>query len=307
MKIAYLVLVHRNPLLLERVIQTLSSQNSAFFVHVDRKSNLREFSGIKSNSTFFSDRRIPVYWGEFSQVEATFLLMQQALRSSVRFDYFILLHGSDYPLRSNEYIQSFLEENRGYEFISAVKMPAPGYPLSKINKLRYPSNKPLLRFASRALGKLGLAERNYMKHIGKLDAYAGDACWALSRNACNYLLEYLRNNPQVEAYFRNTFTPDEVLFHTVLGNSPFVAQFKRSILYTDWPLNLHNHPAVLNEEHLRLFEAHDKVEIEDEWGRGEVLFARKLSDDQLDLVDGIEKMIVRKGNGRGVSLPNANT
>jgi len=306
MKIAYLVLVHRNPRLLERAIRTLSSKNSAFFVHVDRKSNLREFSSVGSDNTFFSDQRIPVYWGEFSQIEATLLLIEQALRSSVRYDYFILLHGSDYPLRSNDYIQNFLEENRGNEFISAVKMPAPGYPLSKINKIRYPSDKPVRRFASRALGKLGLAERNYMKHIGKVDAYAGDACWALSRNACNYVLEYLRNNPQVEAYFRNTFTPDEVLFHTVLGNSPFLARFKRSLLYTDWPLSLHNHPAALNNEHLRFFEAQDKVEIKDEWGCGEVLFARKLSDDQLDLVDKIEEMIVRKGTG-GRLTPKANT
>jgi len=300
MKIAYLVLVHRNPRLLERAIRTLSSKNSAFFVHVDRKSNLREFSGVNGDNTFFCGQRIPVYWGEYSQVEATLLLIQQALHSSTSYDYFILLHGSDYPLRNSDYIQSFLEENCGAEFISAVKMPAPGYPLSKINKLRYPSNKPVRRFVSRALGKLGLAERNYMKHIGRLDAYAGDACWALSRDACKHVLGFLDNNPQVEAYFRNTFTPDEVLFHTVLGNSPFLPRFKRSLLYTDWPQSLHNHPAMLNNEHLRFFEAQDTIKIEDEWGCGEVLFARKLSDDQLDLVKKIEEMIVRKGNGRAV-------
>ena len=179
MKIAYLMLVHRNPRLLERAIGTLSSEDCAFFIHIDRKANIREFSGIGGGSTFLSEQRMPVYWGEFSQVEATIRLIRQALGCSAKYDYFVLLQGSDYPLRSSRYIQRFLEKNRGCEFMSVVKMPVPGYPLSKINKLRYPSDKPVRRFASRALAKLGLAQRDYRKYLGKLEAYSGYACWAL--------------------------------------------------------------------------------------------------------------------------------
>src|SRR6266849_4959643 len=73
-------------------------------------------------------------------------IIRQALRSSAKYEYFVFLQGSDYPLRSGTYIQRFLEGNRGCKFISLVKMPAPGYPLSKINKLRYPSDKPDRRF-----------------------------------------------------------------------------------------------------------------------------------------------------------------
>ena len=53
--------------------------------------------------------------------------------------------------------------------MSMVKMPAPGYPLSKINTVRFTSDKPLRRFASRALAKLGLAQRDYRKHLGGLE------------------------------------------------------------------------------------------------------------------------------------------
>jgi hypothetical protein len=296
MKIAYLMTVHKNPRLLERLIRTLSSEDCGFFIHIDRKTDIRDFSRIGGDNVLLLEERIPVYWGEFSQVEATMLLIRQALRCSENYDYFVLLHGSDYPLRSGRYIQRFLDENRGLEFMSMVKVPAPGFPLSKVNKLRFPSHKPVRRFASRVLAKLGLAQRDYRKYLGGLDAYAGDACWVLSRDACQYIVEFVACNPGVEEYFRNTFTSDEVFFHTILGNSPFRPRIRKSLLYTDWPRP--DHPSMLNDAHITSFEQQEKVWVEDQFGSGEVLFVRKFSDDSLDLLQRIDDMIDRKEERR---------
>lgn len=297
MKIAYLILTHANPHLLKRAIGALSSERCAFFIHIDLKTDIRKFSGIGGKNIFLSARRMPVYWAEFSQVEATIQLMRQALSSSAKYDYFVFLQGSDYPLRCSGYIEEFLERNSDWEFMSVVKMPAPGYPLSKINKLRYPSDKPVRRFASRALAKLGLARRDYRKYLGSLEAYAGDACWALSRDACAYILEFAASNPQVERYFRNTFSPDEMFFHTILGNSPFRPRARRGLLYRDWPVP-GAHPDMLTDAHITFFEQQEKVCVEDQFGSGEVLFARKFSDDRLDLLQRIDQMMVRKGKRR---------
>lgn len=292
MKIAYLMLVHSNPQLQKRAIEMLSSEGCSLFIHVDSKSDIRHFSGIRGEHVTFAEPRIPVYWGEFSQVQATMLLVRQALNCSVSYDYFVLLQGADYPLRSSRYIRSFFAENRGLEFLSMVKMPAPGYPLSKINKLRYPSEKPLSQFAARVLGKLGLAQRDYRKHLGGLQPYAGDACWALSREACRYVVEFAAQNPNVEQYFQNTSSSDEMFFHTILGNSPFRPRARRTLLYRDYPPTL-SHPALLTEKHVQLFESQERVWVEDEWGSGEVLFARKFSDQTLNLIDRIDEMIRR--------------
>jgi len=51
---------------------------------------------------------------------------------------------------------------------------------------------------------------------------------------------------------------------------------------------------MLNDSHLRFFEEQDKISVEDEFGSGEVLFARKFSDDNLALIDRIDAMIERK-------------
>lgn len=290
MKIAYLTLVHRNPKLLGRLIQILSTEDSGFFIHVDRKSNISDFSSIKGKDIHLIQERRSVFWGEFSQVEASLDLIRIALRSDVQYEYFVLLHGSDYPLRSSNYIDRFFEENNGLEFISAVKMPAPGFPLFKINKVRYPSDKPIRRFVSRLVTKVGLGYRDYRKSLPGMAAYGGDACWALSRNACEYVMEFVGDHPEILRYFARTLTSDEMFFHTILGNSSFRGRMRKSILYTDWP-ELGNHPNEIGEKNLTFFEGQEKVWTEDQFGAGEALFARKFSDNRLDLLDRMDEMI----------------
>lgn len=294
MKIAYLIVVHRDPRLLQRAIKVLSSQDSAFFIHVDRKSSFEEFSGFAGDNVFMSSQRISVHWAEYSQVDATLLLLRQALADRANYDYFVFLQGATYPLGSGRYIEQFFDANAGSEFMNLVKMPAPGYQMSKINAVRYPSSKPVRRFAARALGKIGLVQRDYRKYLPGLQAYAGHACWGLSRNACEYMVGFLRSNPNVEQYFRNTFTSDEMLFHTILGNSAFNSRMRKSFVYADWSRSAGLHPAALEDAHISFFESREKVWVEDEWGPGEMLFARKFSDDRLDLLDRVDAMISRK-------------
>ncbi len=294
MKIAYLMLVHSNPYLQKRAIETLSCEGSGFFIHVDAKSDIRKFSGIRGKNVTFLEPRIPVYWGEFSTVVAMMRLMRQALDSPPGYDYFVFMQGSDYPLRSGMYIQRFFAENSDSEFLSLVEMPAPGFQLSRLEAFRYPSTKPLLRFATRALGKIGLARRNYRRHLVGLQAYAGVASCSLSRDACEYIVKFAMENPHVEAFFQNTFmSPDEWFFHTILGNSSFRPRCRRSLFYREYGPNM-PHPALLNEKNVDFFESQERILIEDEWGPGEILFARKFSDQTLHVIDRIDEMIRRK-------------
>jgi core-2/I-Branching enzyme len=295
MKIAYLVFAYKNPQVLRRAIAKLSARDCAFFIHIDQKSSIDEFFQIQGDNVFFSEKRIRVYWAEFSGVQAILLLMRQALRSPENYDYCVLLSGSDYPLRSAKYIHTFLEEKRGIEFISTVRMPseAAGKPISRINTLRFQSTAPVRRFVVRVLARLGLAERDYRKYLGSLEPYSGSTWWALTRDACQYILEFVERNRLVGEYFQYTFAPEEMFFHTILGNSSFSARIGRNLLYEDWSTG-GAHPAMINDRHLALFETQDKVCLSDVWGSGEVLFARKFSDDSLELVQRIDDMIARK-------------
>jgi len=298
MKVAYLMLVHKNPRLLRRAIGALSSEGCGFFIHIDRKSDVREFAGITGSNVFLSEPRRSIYWAEFSNVEAEMQLIRQALDSSAEYDYLVFMQGSDYPLRSGKYIQSFFEQNRGAEFMSLVKMPAPGFPISKINTIRYTSDKPIRRLTFRVMARLGLAQRDWRKYLEALEPFAGDACWALSRNACRHILDFNATNPHVSNFFRHTHVPEESFFHTILGNSPFLPRMRRSLLYRDWPGTNAHHPETLTERHVKLFEEQEKVWGDDQFGSGEMLFARKFSDANLHVVDRIDEMIRRKDNDK---------
>src|SRR3974390_593275 len=249
MRIAYLVVTHKNPRLLEKTIHVLSSEDTAFFIHVDKKSDLRDFSNVHGGNVFFSDTRVPVYWGAFSVVRATLLLLRRAFQSSESYDYFLLLNGSEYPLRSRHYIHTYLGANRGFEFMNLARVPAPGKPLSRVSTIRYESDKPVRRFVSRALAKVGMAQRNFQKYLGNLEPYSGRMCWALTRDACEFILDFIDQNPHVQQFYANTLAPDEDFFQTILGNSKFGQRARGNLHFEDWSVP-GPHPAVINEGHI---------------------------------------------------------
>ncbi len=292
MKIAYLIFAYKNPKLIAKEIQALTSADSAFFIHVDSKSDLRDFAAIKGDNVFFTEQRIPVYWAEFSGVRAILLLIERALESSGNYEYLVLLSGSEYPLRSWQYIERFLEANNGSEFIRMVKVPAPGKPLSTFNTLRYESDKPVRRFASRALAKIGMAQRDYRKHLGEMEPYSGCTWWALTRNACEYITQFVRHNPQVTDFFKDISTPEEAFFHTILGNSEFRSRIRGNLVYEDWSAR-GSRPEMITEKHIEFFELQEKIFNQFE-GPSELLFARKFSDDSLGLLSKIDKMAAQK-------------
>jgi len=298
MKIAYLVLAHKNPALIQKQIKFLSSEDSAFFIHIDAKSEIDEFFSCNGRNVFFSTERLPVYWGEYSMINAIVLLMRQALEATQNYDYYILLSGSDYPLKSKQYIHSFFEQNKGSEFISLVKIPSKGagIPLTKITNLRIPINRPFYRFIIRVWAKLGFAQRDYKKHLETLNPYGGVTWFALTKDACQYILEFMERHEPICQFFKGTFAPDETLFHTILGNSIFEPHIRPCVMYDDWTTSVPNsgHPAEIGEEQLRFFEASEKVIIDDVFGPGEMLFARKFSDENLNLVDRLETIIKQK-------------
>jgi hypothetical protein len=295
LKIAYLVFAYRNPLLLRKLVETLICEKSAFFIHIDQKSNINDFASINGENIFFIEERLSVYWAEFSGVRAILQLIRRACGESQDYDYCVLLSGSEYPLCCRQYIYDFLEANRGKEFINIVKMPnkEAGKPISRINTFRIPSNRPFSRFIMKILARLGLAQRDYRKHLGSLEPYSGNTWWALTRDACQYILDFVEHNQNIVKYFENTFAPEEMFFHTIVGNSAFSSRIRRSLVYEDWSTR-GDHPAMINEKHVAFFEANEKISLNDVYGFGELLFARKFSDGELEIVQKIDDLIKRK-------------
>jgi hypothetical protein len=79
------------------------------------------------------------------------------------------------------------------------------------------------------------------------------------------------------------------LFQTILGNSFFRPRIVRSLTYTDWRNSVRGHPADITEKHLPFFQSNAFFSTDSVLGDGEMLFARKFTDESEDLVAMLEK------------------
>ncbi len=295
MKIAYLVLAHNNPKQLHRLVKSLTSSSTGIFVHIDRKSDINLFSEVINEDVYISQSRVAVYWRDFSIVEATLLLLREAINHHNHFDYFVVLSGNDYPLQSQAYINRFFEENDGKEFMNIIQMPCKkaGKPIFRLTTYKprpgdSKLSKTICKLPSRLLSMISFS-RDYQSCFHDLLPYAGSAWWALSREACQYILSFTEREIEFVDFYKNTINPDESIFQTILGNSPYTSNILRNITYTDWSGG-RAHPIVLTENHLDFFkEKH--ILLEDIYGKGELLFARKFSDEAEGLIVRLDQLI----------------
>ncbi len=288
--IAYLVLAHHHPNHFARLVRALLAQpEAAVFVHLDRNTDGAPFrAAVRDSRVRFVTPRTPTRWGTFSLVEATLTLLAEAMRHRVA--YCCLLSGADYPIRSAAHIERFFVRHQGTEFMNLVRMPndVVGKPVSRLVRYQLPL-EPRGRLAPLAQRLVDhLVHRDYASSLGGLAPYGGSQWWALSAAACRYILDFVDSHPDYVRFFRHVAIPDESFFHTIIGNSPFLAKVQRNLTTLRWPKGAAS-PAVLDRDDLARLAGVDPLIEDSPYGRGEVLFARKFPDDSADLVRMLER------------------
>jgi hypothetical protein len=282
--IGYLILAHDRAEQLGRLVRQLRFSRADIFVHIDAKVAIQPFEQSVGAGVNFIRGRVPVQWGDYSQVSATLLLIEAALQAARDYDYLVLLSGTDYPLRSGAEISRFFDRNRGANFIDCEPMPTATKPISRLTDYH---NRP--NFGGRIWGKFrrglvkyGLAsKRNYKAYLGSLQPYSGSCWWALTKEACVYIRQFVNENPRLIRFYETTYCPDEMFFQTILANSSFRETIRPPVTFTDWT-DGKLHPNPINDSHVELFCANPALRVRDV----EVLFCRKVLHAQtLDKLD----------------------
>ena len=236
MKIAYLILAHENPTHLRRLIRALRTPWTRFYVHVDRKVPEGLFDGLRDEAqTELIPDRVSACWGGFSLVQATLNLMSAAACDPEPADWYVLLSGADYPIRSNDEIRDYLQRSNA-EHIGFMPMPSPDgrKPLARLETVYFEKargkHKPvrvLLTQTNRFLERF--YKRNYRKALGDLVPYTGSQWWALSRDAVQYILDFVARRRDLMRFYKRSLIPDEMFFQTVLGNSRFRKRIRAAL------------------------------------------------------------------------------
>lgn len=300
-KIAYLILCHKDPEFVQRTCNKLTEGTSNHvFIHVDKKSPLEPFSSCLSNTEriHLLETRFPVHWGGYEAIPATIALFKAACESQ-KFDRYVLLQGTDYPIRSNSEIENYFSAHPETEFIRAV---SESQSLNNSDRSKY-----VLRHCMGTTSLWGRAV-NYLSYYiekcwpGRLprpsitidgvkcEIYRGWAQIALTDHAVRFILDFHESHPKFNAFFRHVFAPDESYFHTILYNSPFAAKTPDGKAL---PENQRSISALLNLTYfeypdlIRVFTKKEEFQLLHDSG---YLYFRKATSQSKELLDYIDEM-----------------
>jgi hypothetical protein len=294
MRLAYLILSHRLPRQVARLVTALRERGDCFFIHVDKRAEpethhiLRALLGDDPAVQFVSPR--PCYWGTFSIVRATIDALKVLMEGGAAFDHVLLLSGQDYPIKPRRYIKAFLERQKASEFIESFPLTAPN---------RWSKHAGPFHPLKRAL-HLHISFRSRCLHIpirrslpARMKPFGGSQWWCLSRPCIEHVYAFIQGNPNVIDYFKRAFIPDELFFQTLVSNSPFADRITGSNLtYEDWDTAAPPYPAMLDKSYLSCLASSHK------------LFARKFDESKdTQVLDHIDELLLGpRANPRSPSV-----
>lgn len=303
-RVAFLILAHDDIHHLHRLCRALGSEDD-IYIHIDRKVPLHPelVADFPSNVTFVTPR-VAAHWADVSIVEATVKLVEAALNRGRNYLRLVLLSGACYPIKPVDALrQRFLRARTRNDIrfglldrsdrrwkVSRFHFRAPALPgWNRSGSLRLAD-----RLARKAV-ELALRpiDRGFENRFPGIVPYFGSQFWAITPECARFILDYLALRPDFLDYYRHTWAPDEHLFHTIVGNSPFART-------TEGPIGPNANPSRLTNLHYipeRFFIPGSRgttwVTLEDLDGilQSDRFFVRKvrtgLSDELLDQLDNL--------------------
>ena len=240
MKLAYLIQSHKSFEQIDLLINALNDQDTDFFIHVDKKSELL-FEDLKSNykyhtNIYFVEDRLDVNWGGLSQVMATKKLMELALNTK-EYDYLSLLSGQDFPLKSKGFIKQFLEVNKGKQFIEVKPIGKLYWRLKCYNffgEFKY-NRKPCIRIIDNLVRMTQKILKIERQNLSDFELYMGSSWFTITYNCAQYLIKFLIDNPNYMDDYKYSICSDEHFYQIILMNSKFKNSIANDNLrYIEW-------------------------------------------------------------------------
>ncbi|MEG0229362.1 MAG: beta-1,6-N-acetylglucosaminyltransferase, partial [Oscillospiraceae bacterium] len=122
-KHAYLIMSHNEFDILIELLKDIDDNRNDIYLHIDKK--IKNYPKDKlcaavKNSNLFFIPSMKVNWGGYSQIECEMLLMKMACNKG-NYDYYHLLTGVTFPIKNQDEIHKFFQDNNGMEFVGFDK------------------------------------------------------------------------------------------------------------------------------------------------------------------------------------------
>ena len=237
MRIGCLILAHKNPGQLERMLTAMAHPAFDFYIHVDGKVDQAPWEYLRGmDRVSFVQNRVSVGWGQYSLVQAQLNGMEEVLAGG-DYQYVHVMSAQDFPLKPMGEIYDFLQRHSGTEFITCLR-ESDGHPWWKVAALhawQYNFHNWTIpgKYRLQAVANFMLPRRRYPV---KGHEVVGHSQWfTITGRSARYLLDYLKAHPEVVRFFKYVWGADELIFSTVIfNNSEFRDKVVENLFYIDW-------------------------------------------------------------------------
>ncbi|NLR60192.1 beta-1,6-N-acetylglucosaminyltransferase [Chitinophaga polysaccharea] len=240
MRIAFIILSHKNPQQLCRLLGRLQHPAVDCYIHLDAKANILEWQdALHFPQVSFITKRANVTWAGYGTIRAALNGIEHIGATGKQYGFIHLISAQDYPLADIDVLYHFFAGNPGQQFLDLLPPEALQRMMSKITAyyfedLRFPGK---YRIAS-LVNKILPARR----HPFNLEVYGGSLWWSLTQECALWCAQYVKDHPRLERFYKYTWGGDEFIFQTLIMNSPFKDTVRNSYMrYIDWSEG-HAHP-----------------------------------------------------------------
>jgi len=275
MKQGILITAFNQYKLLKKLVDFFDDDFS-ILIFLDKKSNLseEEIESLRnSKNVVFLTRLFNVNWGGPKQLKSRLLLAEEALKFH-ELEYFHFITGQDFPIKSCDDIKSFVQDNKGKEFIGNTELPKKEWiGNGGLDRVRYYYFHDYINYKTK-IGKRILKGSLFFQKLLRINRkfpvgfpklYGGSPFWTLSYPCLKYIVDYTKENPNFLKRFEFCFAATELYFQTILMNSHFKEKvINKNLRYIDYQRRNNFSPAFLDESDFEKLLASD------------ALFARKL-------------------------------
>ena len=257
----------------------LMHEDADFYIHVDKKTDITPFfSLVDKGNVFFIQNRVKVSWGSYSIVQATINGFEEILAPGVTYGHINLLSGQDYPIKPTSSIHSFLDAHPQKTFMHFLNVETEWQEAIPRIRRYYLTNYDL-PFGSYKAEQALNAVMPSRKLPDGIVAMGRSQWFTITPECAAYIVKYIKEQPWVSKFFKLSWAPDELIFQTILYNSPLrETMVNDNLLYVDWSKGTAS-PKVLTMEDAGALKASDK------------LFARKFNTStDSNILDYLDKM-----------------
>lgn len=250
MRIAFIMLCHKNPEQINKLIDKLSEFSDAdIYIHVDMNhSEIRDQINKRDKVKLVPvDQSYNIQWGSVDIVKATLALIREVRRSSKQYDYIWLVSGQDYPICPVKEIEKRLSEGAGLNYIECITPDSKQYNrYKKLYEVAYPSWINGNNMVIKSVKRIYMILTGGYRHTFSLfirqkpfdfDFSFGSQWWTITAEAAFEILEYSDRYPEVLEYFKKSIIPDECFFQTLFMRGSYRDKRAMNLTFINWGNN----------------------------------------------------------------------